>query len=219
MPYHAAFFFMKYYWVKTHPIVRHLFRKYVWRMPSKDKTIYLTFDDGPTEEITDWVLDQLQKFDARATFFLIGKNVEDLPEIAKSIANSGHSIGNHTYNHVNGWHVPYHDYIENVDKCDQTLQKLGIATRLFRPPYGKLTRLQSGKVLQDGYKVYMWDILSADFDVEITPEKCLDNVLRNICPGSIIIFHDSKKAFRNLEYVLPRTLEYLKKEGYECAAL
>jgi len=210
---------MKLYWVKTHPIIKFLFRNFVWDIPTREKVVYLTFDDGPIPEITDWVLSQLERHQAKATFFCIGNNVKNNPDIFKKLMDGQHGIGNHTNNHLNGWKTPTEDYLQNVKKCEVEMAKHQFATKLFRPPYGNIKPSQSKKLRNNGYKIIMWDILSVDYDVEVTPEKCLENVLKNIAPGSIIIFHDSVKAFRNLEYVLPKTLDFLKENGYKCDLL
>ena len=210
---------MKFYWVKTHQIVKWLLPYFVWDMPSRENTVYLTFDDGPTPEITAWVLDQLAQYEFKASFFCIGQNISDNPQIFSKIVEAGHAVGNHTHNHVNGWHTDAEAYMENVAKCVSEMSALGVTTNLFRPPYGKLLHAQTVSLRNDGYKIIMWDILSADFDERISPEQCLKNVLQHINSGSIIIFHDSVKAFKNLEYVLPKTLEYIKNKGFKCAAI
>lgn len=210
---------MKFYWVKTNRFIKILFRRFVWSVPTDDKVVYLTFDDGPTPEITDWVLNQLKQFNAKATFFCIGNNIRNNPELFDKILACKHRIGNHTQNHLNGWHTSDKTYIENIRSCNDEINSRNSGTDLFRPPYGKLKSSQSAWLRDNGYKIVMWDILSADFDRNITPEKCLNNVIRNINPGSIIIFHDSVKAFPNLEFALPRTLQFLKENGFECRAL
>ena len=210
---------MKYYWVKTHRIIKWLLPKFLWEIKTDRKVVYLTFDDGPTPEITNWVLSQLQSFDAKATFFCIGNNIESNPEIFANIIANGHAIGNHTQDHLNGWDSKFEDYLINVKLCADQISRHGLNTKLFRPPYGKVKMSQTQRLLQLGYKIVMWDILSADFDKTITPEECLNNVLKNIEPGSIIIFHDSVKAFANLEYALPKTLAFLKSEGYRCEVI
>ncbi len=211
---------MKYYWVKTHRFVKWLFPNFLWEIKTNQKVVYLTFDDGPTHQITDWVLAQLHAFKAKATFFCIGSNVKDHPEIFKRIIAADHAVGNHTNNHCNGWHTELDNYIENVAICNRQISESGgLITKLFRPPYGKLKLPQSRRLQKMGYTIVMWDILSADFDENITPEACLENVLKNIMPGSIIIFHDSVKAFKNLEYALPKTLAFLTKQGYSCEVL
>jgi len=197
-----------------------LFPKYIWEMPDREKKIYLTFDDGPTPEITEWTLAQLRQYNAKATFFCIGDNIEKYPDIFKKVIAEGHSIGNHTFSHLNGWKTQTQNYLENTKKCDDSISKLTTDhCKLFRPPYGKIKKSQAKILLEQGYKIIMWDVLSADFDREITAEECLKNVLSNIKPGSIIIFHDSIKAFKNLEYTLPKTLAFLKENGYKSEAV
>ncbi len=200
---------MSFYWIKTHKVIKRLFPKLIWDIPNNKKIVYLTFDDGPTIEVTNWVLNQLRIYESKATFFCIGKNIEQNPEIFNRIISDGHSVGNHTFNHLNGWKTPTDRYIDNSKFEVQN-------SRLFRPPYGKIKPNQARELRNLGYKIIMWDVLSADFDEKITPEKCLSNVILNVESGSIIVFHDSIKAFRNLEYVLPKTLQFLKKNGFEC---
>jgi peptidoglycan/xylan/chitin deacetylase (PgdA/CDA1 family) len=206
---------MAFYWVKTHWLMKKLFSQYVWDIPAKEKIVYLTFDDGPTPEITEWVLSQLEHYNAKATFFCIGNNIANHRGIYEKVINAGHAIGNHTYNHVNGWKTDYQAYLDNVALCESEMENRG----LFRPPYGKIKRSQSKTLRGLGYQIIMWDILSADFDRNITKEKCLDNVIRHINPGSVVIFHDSVKAFPNLEYALPKTLQFLKENGYRCEVI
>ena len=204
-------------WVKAHWIIKKLFSNYVWDIPNNENKVYLTFDDGPTPEITEWTLNQLKEYNAKATFFSIGDNVRKYPEIFQKVINEGHSIGNHTFNHLNGWKTSTSDYIENVKFYETEHCKLNTEyCKLFRPPYGKIKPSQSKILRKLVYKIIMWDIISYDFDNTISKEKCLENVLKNVKSGSIIVFHDSKKAFTNLEYVLPRTLEFLKKKGFVC---
>ena len=208
---------MRFYWIKTNAFIKWLFPKYLWSLSRQSDRVFLTFDDGPVPEATPWVLDELQKYNAKATFFCIGENVKENPEIAKRITAEGHSIGNHTYNHLCGWETKNSDYAANVDECEKIIGEITSAkATLFRPPYGKITAAQAKNILQKGYKIVMWDVLSADFDTNVSEVKCLQNVLKNIEPGSIIIFHDSAKAFKNLKYALPRTLEFLKAKGYKC---
>lgn len=211
---------MKFYWVKTRWIVRKLFPSFVWKMPPDGNTVYLTFDDGPTPEVTPWVLDQLKKHDAKATFFCIGDRIGKNPELFKRLVDEGHSIGNHTYNHYNAWKTDRDLYMENFQACETAIEKfLPDGTRLFRPPYGKIRRSQRKELIKRGKKIVMWDVLSADFDLGITPRQCAQNVLRNIRPGSIVIFHDSVKAQKNLSVALLETLAYIEKKGWKCAAI
>ena len=211
---------MKFYWIKTNRFIKKLFSSYVWDIPNDENKIYLTFDDGPTPEITEWVLKELEKYNAKATFFCIGNNIEKYPEIFEKVIAEGHSIGNHTFNHWNGWKTSTEQYLENSiqwsvvsgqsPKCN--LQSANC--RLFRPPYGKIKASQAKKIQQQGYKIIMWDVLSADFDHSISKEKCLENAQNNVTSGSIIVFHDSVKAFPHLEYTLPKALKYWKEKGF-----
>ena len=215
---------MKPYWIKTNSIIKRLFSNLIWDIPNQEKKIYLTFDDGPTPEISEWVLTKLDKYNAKATFFCIGKNIAANPEIFSKIIEKGHSIGNHTYNHLNGWKNSTIEYIKNTQLCENSISNLNseflhLKSKIFRPPYGKIKPAQAKKLRQQGYKIIMWDVLSADFDTNISKEKCLDNVLNNTQSGSIIVFHDSAKAFKNLEYVLPRVLEHLAQNNYSFEAI
>jgi peptidoglycan/xylan/chitin deacetylase (PgdA/CDA1 family) len=204
---------MKFYWIKTNKFIKRIFSNYIWDIPNADNKIYLTFDDGPTPEITEWVLEELKKHQVKATFFCIGKNINNHAAIFFKIINEGHSIGNHTYNHLKGWNTSTKDYLDNITLCRSAIANQ--KSLLFRPPYGKIKKSQSKKLRQLGYKIIMWDVLSADFDQSITPEKCLENVLQNTLSGSVIVFHDSVKAFKNLEYALPISIEILKQRGFE----
>ena len=213
---------MKFYWIKTHWIVKKLFHNFMWDVSNQKKTVYLTFDDGPIPEVTPWVLEELRKYDVKATFFCIGDNIDKHPELFKKLITEGHCIGNHTFNHLNGWKTPKKSYVENVKKCEEIIylnSKAPAQSKIFRPPYGKITSSQSKAIRKLGYKIIMWDVLSADFDINISKEECLNNILSNIESGSIIVFHDSTKAFKNLEFVLPKTLEYLKNNNFNCETL
>lgn len=213
---------MKFYWIKTNWFIKKIFSNYTWDVSNAGNTVYLTFDDGPIPEVTDWVLTELKKHGFKATFFSIGENITKYPEIFKKVISEEHSIGNHTYNHLNGWNTSTEDYIENVARCEEAISKninQNLKSKLFRPPYGKIKTAQSKAIQKLGYKIIMWDVLSADFDTKISREQCLDNVLSNVKPGSIIVFHDSVKAFKNLEYVLPKTLGFLKEKKFNCDVL
>ncbi len=196
------------YLVKTPQVVQNIFSDFVWSIPTDQKEVFLTFDDGPIPEVTPWVLDVLKAYDFKATFFCVGDNVRKYDSIYDRIMEEGHSIGNHTFNHLNGWTTDQETYLENIKECDLLVQ-----SDLFRPPYGKLRRSQS-QVLKLIKTVVMWDVLSGDFDQSITPEKCLSNVLDNYSNGSIIVFHDSIKAQHNLRYTLPKYLDHLKSSGF-----
>ena len=200
---------MKFYTTKTPKIIQKFFPNYFWRFYSSTKDIYLTFDDGPTPEITTFVLDELQKHKAKATFFCIGENVKKCPKILERIKKEGHSIGNHTFNHLNGFKTNNTDYIENIQQAAKLIE-----SNLFRPPYGRLKISQARSIIRAGYKVVMWDVLSADFDTTITPEKCLKNVLSKTSNGSIVVMHDSIKAKDKIFYALPKILNYYTERGY-----
>jgi len=211
---------MKTYWVKTHWFIKKLFPGYIWSVKSTKKTVYLTFDDGPIPEITEWVLALLKENNIKATFFCIGDNIEKHPQVFEKVVTEGHTIGNHTFNHINGWHTDNKVYFKNIEACRQAIiKRTGHDSKLFRPPYGKISHSQAKQVRNLGYKIVMWDVLSADFDTSISLEKCCENVIKNATNGSVIIFHDSIKAFTNLEYALPRVIKYLKENGYSFGTL
>lgn len=203
------------YWTKSKKWITLLFPNYIWNIKTTNKTVYITFDDGPIPGITNWVLEQLDQYNAEATFFCIGNNIQKYPEIFHQIISKNHSVGNHTFNHLNGWKTKSKEYLKNIALCQSIInnQQSTINT-LFRPPYGKIKPSQSRKLRKMGFKIIMWDIISYDFDQTISKEKCLDNVLSNIENGSIIVFHDSLKAWKNLEYVLPKVLKHLKEKGF-----
>ncbi|MBL0129153.1 MAG: polysaccharide deacetylase family protein [Flavobacteriales bacterium] len=194
-------------------VVRWLTPAALWRMPSEERSLYLSFDDGPHPEVTPWVLDRLAEFNAKATFFVIGRNAHDHPAIMERIRDDGHSIGNHTWDHVNGWRTSCRTYINDVDRAQPL-----VGTRLFRPPYGRITRKQANQ-LRKRFDLVMWDILSSDFDVRVGPEQCALNVLDHARPGSIVIFHDSAKAEERLRVALPRVLQHFTQQEYSFLAL
>ena len=201
---------------KTPGFVKTLFPNFVWNINTDRKEIYLTFDDGPTPEITEWVLQTLNDFNAKATFFCIGNNIEKHPEVFQHIITEGHTIGNHTYNHLKGWKHKAKVYIRDVLKTENIIRNFTTDTTkiLFRPPYGKFKNKQSKKLLELGYKIILWDVLSYDWDKSVSEEVCFKNVTSAAKEGSIIVFHDSVKASRNLKYVLPKVLKYYTEKGY-----
>lgn len=210
---------MKLRWIKTHKFIKLLFPTYVWDIPNKKNTVFLTFDDGPTPEITEWTLSLLKKYNAKATFFCIGDNIKKFPQVFEKIYLDNHAIGNHTFNHLKGWKTNSSQYVENTKKCEDEIIKYTpeIYTQqsmLFRPPYGKISIHQSWKLKKLGFKIIMWDIISYDFDSNISGEQCLEHVLKNVKSGSIIVFHDSVKAFKNLKIALPETLRVLSEKGF-----
>ena len=184
----------------------------VWEIDDPE-AVFLTFDDGPTPGITEWILATLARYDAKATFFVLGKNAEHYPELYRKIIEAGHKIGNHTYSHQKGWGSSLERYIEDVDLANDTLR-----SDLFRPPYARVTPSQLRAVAQR-YKIIMWSIISRDYSRSVSPRKCLHNVTDDLTPGSIVVFHDSEKSFRNMSYALPRTLEYIKSKGWKCKTI
>ncbi|QRR01157.1 polysaccharide deacetylase family protein [Dyadobacter sandarakinus] len=195
--------------------LRMFFPGFIWRMPTREKKLYLTFDDGPIPDITEGVLDTLAAYQAKATFFCIGDNVRKHPRIFTQVLDAGHAIGNHTFNHMNGWKTEDELYLDNVLACDEMLD---VETQLFRPPYGRIRKSQSAQLLPTR-KIIMWDVLSGDFSQKITPDVCLAKTIRYARPGSIILFHDSIKAAANMQYALPRMLEHFAAKGYAFEAL
>jgi peptidoglycan/xylan/chitin deacetylase (PgdA/CDA1 family) len=206
---------MNFNWVKTNKWIKKIFNNLVWDIPNSDNKIYLTFDDCPIPELTEWVLDLLKSEEIKATFFCIGDNIKKYPEVYKRILSEGHQTGNHTFNHLNGWKTETNHYIENLKLCETEHLKLNTEhSFLFRPPYGKIKPSQSKAIRNLGYKIIMWDVLSYDFDSTISKEKCLENVISNTEQASIIVFHDSVKAEKNLKYVLPKAIQILKDKGF-----
>lgn len=198
---------------KTPDILQFLMPSYTWKVPTTEKILYLTFDDGPIPGVTPWVLETLRDYAAKATFFCVGDNVQKHPEVFQQVLAEGHAVGNHTFNHLNGWKTDTDVYLENVARCRQVLN-----SNLFRPPYGRLKPRQM-QALKKDFRVVMWDVLSGDFSQKLSPETCLQQVLAHARPGSIVVLHDSLKAERNLKYVLPRVLEHFKAAGYQFEAL
>jgi peptidoglycan-N-acetylglucosamine deacetylase len=196
------------YLVRTPRLIQSLIPNYTWSIPTDEKVMYLTFDDGPIPEITPWVLETLKKFNAKATFFCVGDNVKQHPSVFQQVLAEGHAIGNHTFSHINGWNSENIPYFHDVRHCAKLVK-----SSLFRPPYGRLTPKQT-QFLTRHYDIVMWDVLSGDFDQNISKEDCLKNVVSAAKRGSIIVFHDSLKAAERMMYALPRVLEYFASKGY-----
>lgn len=184
-----------------------------WRIPEAVNEVFLTFDDGPTPEITHSVLDILDEYNAKATFFLIGKNVEAHPEIVQAVLDAGHSIGHHSYSHVNGWKLDRRAYIEDVERAAALVE-----SDLFRPPYGRISP-RKAKALSKKYRIIMWTILSGDFDTEISGADCVNNVVNTLKPGDIVVFHDSVKAWPRLKEALPKILQHIQAKGWQPVSL
>lgn len=182
------------------------------------KSIYLTFDDGPVPEITPWVLDQLREYKAKATFFCIGENIKKNPEVFQQVISEGHTIGNHSFHHLNGWKTSTSKYVYDVLSTEDLLSKkypVKPLPKLFRPPFGKIKNSQARKLSKEGFKIVMWDVISWDFDHNVQKETCYKNIVENASEGSLIVFHDSRKASKNLHYALPKVLKYFAEKGYE----
>jgi peptidoglycan-N-acetylglucosamine deacetylase len=193
---------------KSPTIIKKYYSQLIWDIPNDANKIYLTFDDGPIPRVTEWVLDILNEYQIKATFFCIGDNVQKNPSIYQRIRQEGHTVGNHTQNHLKGWRTEDEVYFDNIEKCADVVD-----SRLFRPPYGRIKKSQLTGLNAD-YSIVMWDVLSGDFDSKTTPEKCYNNVIKNTKSGSIIVFHDSIKASENLKQTLPKTIEFLLKKGF-----
>ena len=198
--------------LKPPKIVRRLMPDLIWEIDDADG-VFLTFDDGPTPGITEWILATLDKYDAKATFFVLGKNVEMYPDLYQRILDAGHKVGNHTYSHQKGWGMSMERYTEDVDFANDLIH-----SELFRPPYAQITPAQA-RFLGQRYKLVMWDIISRDYNRKLSPRTCLRNVTKYLAPGAIVVFHDSEKAFRNMRYALPRTLERIRRMGLVCKAI
>jgi peptidoglycan-N-acetylglucosamine deacetylase len=181
----------------------------IWRYQSLQRDLYLTFDDGPVPGPTDFVLGELGRRNVHATFFCIGDNIQKHPAVFERIIADGHAVGNHTFNHLNGWQTGFREYIANVKRCNDLLPD---SPQIFRPPYGRITMNQI-KGLSD-FKIIMWDVLSVDYDKHLQEQRCLRNTIRACRPGSIVVFHDSYKAEKNLRYVLPRFIDHFLEIGY-----
>ncbi len=217
------------YLVKSPLLLKWFYSALIWNKSRSKKIVYLTFDDGPIPNVTDFVLNTLKSFEAKATFFCIGDNITKHPEVFANVKNAGHAIGNHTFNHLKGWKTNDETYIANFLQCQQLTQ-----SNLFRPPYGRIKKSQIKKLrtvytaqstnlnpqtTNANLQIIMWDVISYDFDARLSPEKCYQNVIRNTKNGSIIVFHDSLKAFDRLQYALPKTLKYLSEKGYQFGTL
>ncbi|MCL6261649.1 polysaccharide deacetylase family protein [Aquiflexum sp. TKW24L] len=200
-------------------VIPKVFDKFIWNKTRDEKTIYLTFDDGPVPGITDFVLNELAKRDMKATFFMVGANVEKHPSLAKEVQQAGNGIGNHTFHHLDGYRNSDALYLEDIEKCQQILQEtLDINPVNFRPPYGKISKSQSKLVLPK-YQIIMWDVLSGDYDPDQSAEKCLSKTKQYSKNGSIILFHDQQKTERIVKKVLPEYLDFILDKGFQTAVL
>jgi len=200
---------------KTPSLLKYISKHLIWGLPTSEKCIYLTFDDGPIPHLTEYVLDVLDEFDAKATFFCVGDNIFKYPEVCKKVIQRGNILGNHTYNHLKGWSTGNQEYIDNIDKCQQIIEKYQKMSKkpLLRPPHGQIS-LNQINLLKEKYSIIMWDILAYDFDDGDTPKKSLERIIRLTKPGSIVVFHDNYKTEAKLKYMLPRYLRSLKGKGF-----
>ena len=199
--------------VKPPFILKHLFNGFLWDIPSKEKKLYLTFDDGPHSELTPWIINLLNKYHAKATFFLVGKNALKYPDLYQLYLKNGHRLGNHTFQHLKAWSNKKTEHLNDIAKCAKIVE-----SDLFRPPHGQV-KLTAIKEIKKKYRIVMWDVLSWDFDEKIEAKECLLNVTENAKEGSIIVFHENEKAKKNLQYALPEILEHFSKLGYTFEAI
>jgi len=205
---------MMFYFIRNPFILRQWYKKsLLWKIPNVKNEIFLTFDDGPTPEVTPRILEILKQHQIKATFFCVGENVQSYPELFEQILSEGHNVGNHSFNHLNAWETDGNTYIENVDKAAKL-----IPSKLFRPPYGKITP-KLIKHLKKSYEIVMWTVLSGDFDADVNVEQCFNNTCEKTEPGDIIVFHDNVKAKNNVLSALPKTLAYFNKLGIKVSAL
>ena len=193
----------------TPKFIQALFPSLVWRKETKNKEIWLTFDDGPDPEITPWILSVLKEEDIKATFFLVGQQIEEFPELVGAIINDGHLIANHSYSHGNGWLTSKEKYLKDIETCQELMPN----NKLFRPPYGKITKAQIA-LLKDKYKIILWDVLSWDFQQNTSPKRVQENILKNTKSGSIIVMHNNQKSYKNMQPILEETIQILKKKGF-----
>ena len=193
----------------TPKFIQALFPSLVWRKETKNKEIWLTFDDGPDAEITPWILSVLKEEEIKATFFLVGQQIEEFPELVGAIINDGHLIANHSYSHRNGWLTSKEKYLKDIETCQELMPN----NKLFRPPYGKITKAQIA-LLKDKYKIILWDVLSWDFQQNTSPKRVQENILKNTKSGSIIVMHNNQKSYKNMQPILEETIQILKKKGF-----
>jgi len=194
--------------IQPKPFLKKLYPKAVWNLSREEKAIYLTFDDGPIPGLTEWVLDVLESFHVKATFFCVGANIVRHDAIFKRLKQSGHQVANHTMHHIKGFHTNVAGYLQEAGNCEALT-----GTKLFRPPYGQLKRSQYRALIGAGYKIVLWDVISYDYET-ISAEECLKNVMDNTKSGSIVLFHDNIKAEKNLRYTLPVFLKHFTEQGY-----
>lgn len=212
----GLFLYLAMYLVRSPLLLKWYYKGLTWHKERAEKVVYLTFDDGPIPIVTAFVLNTLKTYRCKATFFCIGDNIRKHPDIFERLKAEGHAIGNHTFNHLKGWKTPTDTYVTNFIRCQELT-----GTNLFRPPYGRIkkSQIRALRKIHPDLQIIMWDTLSGDFDTSISPEKCISNVLSNIRNGSIIVFHDSLKAFDRMQTALPAVIELLQEKGYSFRTL
>lgn len=210
--------------------LKRIFKDFIWHINTEEKIIYLTFDDGPIPEVTPFVIDELAKYKAKATFFCVGQNIAKHPSIFRKIIEGGHSFGNHTFNHLKGWQTENEIYFQNIAQFEDQIELFKSQhnemskypsfgnKKMLRPPYGRIKNSQA-KIVKEKYKIIMWDVLTCDYDKSLSEEKCLKNAIKHSKPGCIVVFHDSLKSQKNLQYVLPKYLAHFRDIGYRFEAL
>ncbi len=208
------------YFFKTPPILKFIYPRAVWNGSRQEKVLYLTFDDGPVPGATDRVLDILMDYQVKATFFCVGDNITKFPELFKRIIREGHGIGNHTMNHINAWAHPADDYIDNITRCEKEMRKYKpeLFPFLFRPPYGKITPAIGRQVTRKG-QLIMWDVLSYDFSDRLSPGKCLEGTIRNTRNGSVVLFHDSEKTRKKINFLISQYISYFAQRNYQFSTI
>lgn len=205
------------YLIKTPSFIQGFFSDILWRGEGEQKQIYLSFDDGPQRKLTNWLIDCLARYEARASFFLVGENILRYPDAMQALREAGHGLGNHGLRHLNGWKSSVQDYVADAEACRMLLPKE--TAHFFRPPYGRLGLRQKAALLKLGYRIVLWDILSADFDLHYPKEKALQKTLKLVEPGSIVVFHDNERFASRLQYLLPAFLDILSERGFRFVSL
>jgi peptidoglycan/xylan/chitin deacetylase (PgdA/CDA1 family) len=194
--------------------LHHWFNRYTWKIETEEKFLYLSFDDGPDPEVTPFVIDTLAKFDAKAIFFCVGENLRKFPHIKNQLLENGHLIGNHTQHHLKGWSTSNELYFNNIQECEKYIGESS-GTKFFRPPYGRIRSSQGTWLLKNGYRCIMWDILTYDYDAHLNVQHAIKQLSKKSRNGSIVVFHDSKKAYTQMKQLLPTYLQIMSERGYQ----
>jgi len=205
---------------KTPILLKKIFPSFIWHISTQEKKLYLTFDDGPIPDVTEFVLECLDNYEAKGSFFCVGNNIEKYPAIFEKIVEAKHLAANHTFNHLNGWKTENNVYVDNTCECQKWIEKFISFQKIkfFRPPYGRIKSKQA-QMLRSNFKIIMWDVLTNDYDQSLNKEKCLKNSIAATEKGSIIVFHDSIKSYKNMSYTLPRYLDHFSEKGFQFETL